>query len=80
MIMRNVNPPPQLTKKNLAILIVAFGVPLCLFVVMSLTSTNTPKEPIKTEVVGQYNNCDIIRLNIPSDAKYHYTLYCEDQK
>ena len=77
MIMRNVNPPPQLTKKNLAILFVAFGVPLCLFVVMSLTSTNTPQEPIKTEVVGKYKNCDIIRLNIPSDAKYHYTLYCE---
>ena len=75
--MRNVNPPPQLTKKNLAILIVAFGVPLCLFVVMSLTSTNTPQEPLKTEVVGQYKNCDIIRFNIPDDARYHYALYCE---
>ena len=31
----------------------------------------------KTEVVGQYKNCDVIRLDIPSDAKYHYTLYCE---
>jgi hypothetical protein len=47
------------------------------YVLVQGDAPKTLKEPIKTEVVGQYKNCDIIRLNIPSDAKYHYTLYCE---
>lgn len=59
------------------------GLVIALLFIATLISFIKPEqsqEPLSVTPVGTYKNCNVLRLSIPAEARYHYLLECPVEK
>lgn len=61
--------------------IVGFVIAVLIYMLgIAVDTKDSTQVPAYTKVVGNYKECEIVEYTNPMQGRYHYFLYCGEQK